>query len=211
MLQAEQRSLLSDDPTGHVFLIATGVVMLEARVAGQQKRVLEILFAGDVFSTVETPRLPDTALVAATPAELLRYRANLLEAARDTDAQLVQDLSSALSHRSARRTLHIASLGELDAEGRLADALVEIGLHIGQSTAAGLAFELPFSREQIASYLALNPDTLSRLFTRLKSRGVIAVAQRHIVIREWDQLCALGPLTKAHIDLAARRRGQQVG
>ena len=71
--------------------------------------------------------------------------------------------------------------------------------------AAGVAFELPLSRTEIADYLALNADTLSRIMSRLKGRGLVARTGRdRALVADWDGLCAMSPLAGA---LAAAHGG----
>lgn len=205
VLQPEQRLVVTDEPDGYLFLVTSGVLMLEARVAADQRRVLEFLYSGDVFPTADAPRLPGTLLVAAAPSELARYRTTAIEAAARGDTAHAGFIKLALAHRSARRVLHLASLAEPNAEGRLADFLVEAALYLGTGTEAGRKFDVPFTRDQIASYLALNPDTLSRLFTRFKQRGLLSISNRHALVPDWAALCQASPLAEAMGELASRR------
>lgn len=130
-LQPEQRLIVTDDPDGHLFIVNSGVLMLEAKITPDQRRVLELLFAGDVFPTADAPRLPGTLLVAANACELMRFRPSVVEGAYRSEPELNARIQSAIAHRNARRTLHLASLAEPNAEVRLADFLVEIGLYLG--------------------------------------------------------------------------------
>lgn len=51
------------------------------------------------------------------------------------------------------------------------------------------------SRNDIADYLALNADTLSRIMSRLKARGLIAQTGRsRIVVPNWKSLCEESPV-----------------
>lgn len=57
--------------------------------------------------------------------------------------------------------------------------------HIGQS---GSDFKLPMSREDIARFLGLAPETVSRGFTRLQEDGVIAVSVRRVEVLDSAEL-----------------------
>lgn len=209
-LQTEQRLIVTDDVDGHLFYVAQGLVLLEARVGSDQRRVLDILFEGDAFPTCEARGLPEAVLVAARATELMRYRPAGIDRIGRLDPELGARMHRALGNRNARRTLHVATLGETSADARLADFLVEAGLALSEP-AIGTpvrGFDLPLTREQIASYLALNPDTLSRVFTRFRQRGIIETNGRHIDIRDWGGLCQSSPMSKSLCDLAARATAQ---
>jgi CRP/FNR family transcriptional regulator len=55
----------------------------------------------------------------------------------------------------------------------------------------GHAFTLPMTREEIASYLGLVIETVSRSFTRLQEDGVIAVRGRQVKLLAADKIAAL--------------------
>ena len=65
---------------------------------------------------------------------------------------------------------------------------------IGQSA---LQFKLPMSREDIANYLGLALETVSRGFTRLQEDGVISVHGRLIEISDPGQLNRLAHVREA--------------
>lgn len=200
-LRKQQRVPLSQKPSDHIFLVMTGVLMVEARLPERNRQVLEILFPGDAYHTQDAPGRLGAALIASTPAELQRYRPEALEAIERNNPEFRKRLESATSHRSARRTLHLASMSGASGEERLADFLVEMGLYIGREAQGGRSFDIPLSREEIADYLALNPDTLSRIFSRFKSSGLIAISRGRATVPDWSALTRLSPLAAAQTDL----------
>jgi len=65
---------------------------------------------------------------------------------------------------------------------------------------------LPISRTEIAQYLALNADTLSRLMSRFKTDGYISQKSRHqITLRDWRAIANLCPITPALLALDRHR------
>ena len=199
-LRRHQRLLLSSRPVDHVFHLLSGVVLVEARLHDRPRQVLEILYPDDVFRTHDAPELIGAALVAATPAELQRFRLDVLEPFERSNIEFAHRMAAADALRSARRTLHLASVSGHSGEERLADFLVEIATFLGvpvPGRASGRAFDVPMTREEIADYLALNPDTLSRIFSRLKSSGLIAVSRGRATVPDWPALARLSPLAGA--------------
>lgn len=66
--------------------------------------------------------------------------------------------------------------------------------HIGQS---GTEFKLPMSREDIARFLGLALETVSRGFTRLQEDGVIAVLGRRVEVLDADELARMAHRVEA--------------
>ena len=83
---------------------------------------------------------------------------------------------------------HVDMLGKKQANERIALFLHGLGerfRNIGQSATD---FKLPMSREDIARFLGLALETVSRGFGRLQEEGVIAVTGRHVQITDTQEL-----------------------
>lgn len=202
-LRRHQRVPLAPQPVDHVFVVISGVILLEAQLQDRPRTVLEILFHDDILHAQEAPESLGAALVAATPAELQRFRPGVLETLERDNPEFTRRIAAAILRRSARRTLHLTSVSGHSGEQRLADFLVELGLFLGRPVRGGRLFELPMTREEIARYLALNPDTLSRHVSRLRSSGVIAISRGQATVPDWQALVRLSPLAPALTALAS--------
>ncbi|MFQ5565158.1 MAG: helix-turn-helix domain-containing protein [Paracoccaceae bacterium] len=74
--------------------------------------------------------------------------------------------------RLARCSAHLVILGRFDGMERVCGFLADMTRRIGQRQGSGWRVCLPMSREDIADYLGLNADTVSRLLTRIKKAGL---------------------------------------
>ena len=70
------------------------------------------------------------------------------------------------------------------AQERVASFLVEMA----ERGSAGNAIELPMSRQDIADYLGLTIETVSRTLTSLETCAAIEVSSRRIVVRNRSAL-----------------------
>jgi CRP/FNR family transcriptional regulator len=68
-------------------------------------------------------------------------------------------------------------LGRKTAEERVASFLIAIY----RKSAVGLDIELPMSRQDMADYLGLTMETVSRVMTGLMRRGLIVRGLRHTI------------------------------
>lgn len=89
----------------------------------------------------------------------------------------------------------LVSLGRLDAGQRIAAFLVDMAARVGEPLGKdGAIVKLRMSREDIADYLCLKPETISRVFTRLKRDGVVTLpSPTECVIPSIKALKALAP------------------
>lgn len=77
-----------------------------------------------------------------------------------------------------RSATHVVTLGRFDGMERVCGFLAEMTHRVGQPHGATWRLCLPMSREDIADFLALNADTVSRLLTRIKKAGLARFRSR---------------------------------
>lgn len=95
--------------------------------------------------------------------------------------------SNEVSYGHARSVL----LTQRAAEERMAAFLLQMSDHYAQRGFSASEFNLPMSRQDIASYLALAVETVSRLFTGFQNSGLLHVERRNIRLTSLEQLRAL--------------------
>ena len=162
----------------------------------RSRLLVAVLYPGDTITGSDLSPLDGIAVAATMASTLTRLPQTNPNVRNYAGAAATDALDK--QRQSARAALHIAALGRLTAAERLATLLIEQSLVLGLATPSGYAFDSPLSREDIADYLALNPDTLSRLMSQLKISRVIAMASRRkVIVRDFDQLCAASPLAGA--------------
>ena len=67
------------------------------------------------------------------------------------------------------------TLGRASARERVASFLLVLMRRVGQHDAEGIHIDLPMSRSDIADFLGLRTETVSRAFTDLRQSGAIAL------------------------------------
>jgi len=75
---------------------------------------------------------------------------------------------------------HLEMMGRRQADERILLFLLDLSRRFEALGRDGEEFVLPMTREDIASYLGLVIETVSRSFTRLQDDGVIAVRGRRL-------------------------------
>ena len=79
-------------------------------------------------------------------------------------------------------------LARKDADGRMASFLVNISKHFKNLGQSADVFELTMTRQDIANYLGLAIETVSRTLRRFQDSGMLVVTRRKIQIYDFDCL-----------------------
>jgi CRP/FNR family transcriptional regulator len=80
------------------------------------------------------------------------------------------------------------TLGKMTAKGRLGAFLADLSRRMAQGGFSATEFRLCMSRTDIANYLCLALETVSRLFTQLQTDGVLEVDRRNLCIKDMRAL-----------------------
>jgi CRP/FNR family transcriptional regulator len=101
--------------------------------------------------------------------------------------QLLRIMSKEMHHDQ----LLLMLLGKRSADERLAAFLVSLSQRFGQRGYSATEFNLSMPRNDIANYLGLVVETVSRIFSRLQEEGVLAVRSRHVRLLDLPRLAVL--------------------
>jgi CRP-like cAMP-binding protein len=205
-LRPRQRIALGPAQDDMLFAVQSGVVTARAEMAQTDARMMALYFPGDVIAAGAIPCFSDRSIVAATMAEALRFKAKSLARLLAADGELLSAYERQRDRQLARASVHSCALATLDGPQRLAAFLIEMALEIGVASGPSISIDLPLSRTEIAQYLALNADTLSRLMSRFKADGLITQKSRHqVLLRNWRTVADLCPITPALIAIERNR------
>ncbi|MBI3570812.1 MAG: helix-turn-helix domain-containing protein, partial [Gammaproteobacteria bacterium] len=98
--------------------------------------------------------------------------------------QLLRILSKQILHDQTLQVL----LCKKTAEERLAAFLLSLSNRYKRRGFSAQEFHLSMPRQDIASYLGLAEETISRLFTRFQEQGLIKVVRKHVCLLDLPRL-----------------------
>ena len=104
---------------------------------------------------------------------------------------LLKEFVRALSVEITRDHRLTMLLGYMDAEQRVARFLLSLAERYHRLGYASNALLLHMTRDEIASYLGLSSETVSRIISRLQRRGLLTVDQRRIGLPDATRLSKL--------------------
>ena len=172
--------------------VIAGVVKLTKLLADGRQQIVGLQFAPDFLGR---PLRKDSVLSAetATEVELCSFpRSSLERLMRESPELEHKILEQSLKELDEAREWML-TLGRKTASERVAHFILLIARHVDPNVDVygdgPISFELPLTRSDIADFLGLTIETVSRQITKLRKEGVIAVENnRTITVPDFERL-----------------------
>jgi hypothetical protein len=104
-------------------------------------------------------------------------------------------LNAQCMNQLARANIHQLMIGRLETEARVASFILGLALRAIREDTSEISVALPMSRTDIANYLVINCDTLSRTMMRFCDCGLLERENRHAIrVTDLDALRKKSPL-----------------
>lgn len=175
------------DAADYCFEVVEGCARSVQRLEDGRRQVSDFLFPGDIFG-LDAIGEHAFAGEAVTAVTIRRLRLSTVEVLAEEDAAFGQRLRHHLIHQTKAMRNRIVLLGRMTAAERIAAFLLEMTSRL-ETRAQGIV-ELPMSRGDMADYLGLTIETVSRCLSDLKRSGVISVQGARIGIQNRRALTA---------------------
>jgi CRP/FNR family nitrogen fixation transcriptional regulator len=167
-----------EEEADFVYKVISGAVRDVRILSDGRRQIGAFHLAGEVFGLEcgETHRYSAEAVVES---EIALIRRSVLDKAAESDAGAARKLWDLTSHDLVRLQDHMLLLGRKNAVERVASFLIQLS----ERGADEAAIDLPMSRSDIADYLGLTIETVSRTFSQLQREHAISIpSSRHIVL-----------------------------
>jgi len=180
--------ILEGDPADSVYNIAVGDIAL-SRLAGDGRRqILGFLGCGDFIGLTLSENYTFSA-EALTDTELCRFDRRALEDLAERFPGLDRQVRRMGAAAMDSMLDLVFALGRKTAEERVASFLIELAEKQGCSHTPAETLRLAMTRADIADFLGLTLETVSRSLSRLKRDGVIALSPgKTVAINDFDAL-----------------------
>ncbi|WP_186385870.1 MULTISPECIES: Crp/Fnr family transcriptional regulator [unclassified Stappia] len=187
------------DQAERIFELQDGIVMLYKLLPDGRRQVVEILNRGMIFGTAGGERY-DCSAETLTPVRLAVHDRREV----DASAVLQSHVAKCLMSQMERLHEHAMLLGRKSAMERVASYLIRMVPNRGGEGCTGPLSEtcdphdlvLTMTRQEIADYLGLTIETVSRVISELKRRGVIRLERQDRI--HVTRVCGLCQLTGIH-------------
>jgi CRP/FNR family transcriptional regulator len=208
-LQLRPQQRVPIPPAEKVVVLREGMLAIDAMPEKGKLQILDFLVAGDVVSAsivLPTPRVSLRAITNVSLVSLDPPAINRALPAHDYWAFLIAQCLNQIS----RVNIHQLMTGRLTTEPRVASFLLALALRNVHEPAPELTVLLPMSRTDIANYLVINCDTLSRTMMRFSDLGLIEREGRHAIriidLEALKEKSPLAPLLSVVFEKGNRRQ-----
>ena len=169
--------------------IISGVVKLTKMMADGRQQIVGLQFAPDFLGR---PFRSDSGITADAATEV-----NICSFPRTTIERMIRDTPE-LEHKLLEQTLKeldeardwMLTLGRKTAGEKVASFLLLIATHaFPDNESDSVTYDLPMSRTDIADFLGLTMETVSRQLTKLRADNVIRIVNnRHVIVPDLTRL-----------------------
>jgi CRP/FNR family transcriptional regulator, nitrogen fixation regulation protein len=167
-----------EDPAEYLYQVVSGAVRTYRMLDDGRRQISGFYLPGDIFG-VEAGDVHVSSAEAVSDSQILVAKRSAVMARAEYERDLSRQLWT-LTVRELQRIQQHSMLLIKSAEERVAGFLLEMA---GRSP-AGAAIDLPMCRQDIADYLGLTIETVSRTFTQLVQSGTIGLEKsRRILFR----------------------------
>ena len=174
-----------DDDADRFYRVISGVVRTSRLTADGRRQVGDFYYAGEVFGLEPGPdhRFAAEALI---DCEIQVVRRGAMRAFAG-DAEVDRAILDATRVEMERLQEHVMLLGRKGARERVASFLIGLANRRTEEHV-----DMAMSRQDMADYLGLTIETVSRMLTQLQGDAIVAFpSSRRFHVRKWGALEAL--------------------
>jgi CRP/FNR family transcriptional regulator len=188
------RTMLFDQGAlaGSVFNVTEGMVRLYKSLPDGRRQIVGFALPGDFLGLALMDRY-GVAAEAVTQVRVCRFARPAFLAYVDGKPHLLRRLHEFAGHELSLAQDQMLLLGRKTAEEKVAAFLLNLQTRYTRIGAPSVTIPLPMNRQDIADYLGLTIETVSRTLTRFAREKVIVIVPdgvRLLMVERLDQLAA---------------------
>jgi CRP-like cAMP-binding protein len=159
------------EPADRWFWIIAGSARRSTLRPDGRRQIVDLLFPGDCFGFTNGYEYDDSVEAIARETYVARCVRCDAEAVAESNPQLSREIRRATFEALWRLQSQLLIVGRVTALEKVGAFLIEMGAR--QSSRSNDRVVLPISRYDMADYLGLSVETVSRSLTHFKQQGVI--------------------------------------
>ena len=176
-LEAGASLFIEGETVDKIYDLVSGIVRLSKMLPDGRRQILGFLFPGEIFTpsgfAISHGGCATCSADAVTSVEVVTHRLSSFDGLLASRPELTRSLLATAAKSLFMAQQQMLLLGRMSATERLVWFLLRMAEQ--QDVEAGEPIRLPMSRVDIADYLGLTMETVSRVFRWLRERNIIAL------------------------------------
>lgn len=179
-LKAGQALFCEGDSADCVYQVVEGVVRTSKMLSNGRRQILAFGYPEDIVG-LSHDQCYHSDCEAVSDTKLRVLRKNASSARFNFDVEICDQLLRHAAAEVSGMQDHFLMLGRKSAMEKIASFLLVLAQRTGTHTQGEVCVPLPMTRSDIADFLGLTVETVSRTLTKLKSGHVIRLPDHHSV------------------------------
>jgi len=176
-----------DEPAEFVYMVVRGAVRTYKLLSDGRRQIAAFRLPGDIFG-LEVADTHNFTAEAIADSDIVVVKRSALMAQAARDGVVARDMWAETARDLVRAQELLLLLGRKSARERVATFLLDMASRAADDS----AIELPMSRQDIADYLGLTIETVSRTLSQMEHAATIALPTcRRIELRNRSVLSRL--------------------
>ncbi len=172
-----------------LYVIRSGTVKATISASDGTEQVIRFYLSGDVvgLDALGEQRHVSSAQALETTS-FCRFALAEIDEGCARAPSAVRQFMRIAGEELAHEEQHAMLISQRDAEQRMAMFLLQLSEQYGRRGYSDREFNLHMSRQDVASFLSLAVETVSRIFTQFHVNGLLKVERRHIRLLSLEKL-----------------------
>jgi len=166
-----QQICCQGEPADRWFWIINGTARRSVIRRDGRRQIVDLLLPGDCFGFTNGDEYDDTVEAIARETYVARCVRRDAEAVAESNPQLAREIRRATFETLLRLQSQLVIVGRVTAIEKVGAFLLDMSARVSSRSSDRVV--LPISRYDMADYLGLSVETVSRSLTQLKRQGVI--------------------------------------
>jgi CRP/FNR family transcriptional regulator len=176
------------NPVGAVYKVTSGIVAESRTLADGRRQIIAFFLPGDICGYLETDGRHAFDGEAITTAETCSFNRERFSAFVNRNHDVAEEMRRGLAERLKMVGTHLSVVGQLTSTERVANFVAMMTAAYASRNVQTRPLPLPMKRSDIADYLGLRLETVSRAFSKLRQRNIIEVQEDEVLILDQARL-----------------------
>ncbi len=177
--------LRAGETTEAIGLVLDGSVLIIQEDIWGNRNILSKAGAGQTFAAAfacASGAVPNMSVVAETPVTVMFLNVkrilNVCPSACDHHSRIIRNLLGELAEKNLRFGEKLTHMGQRTTRAKLMSYLSAEAQRLGK-----YEFDIPFSRQQLADYLAVERSGLSLELGKMRDEGILDFHKNHFILK----------------------------